>query len=221
MSSCLTGFAQTEEKSADSVKVRPSYKPTGVRFGSDVISIIRSSSDKTFDGWEFNADADFDRYYGTLDVGYWARDYVAPDGTYSNNGTYFRIGADANFLKKDPDKNMFFFGLRYGHSRFSENLTVIRDDADFGNVSIKLINSHIPAGWFEMTTGLKVKMWKFFWLGCTARLKFGLSTGEKGDLKPSDVPGFGRTDKQSVWGFNYQILFRIPIKKAPSIPLEK
>ena len=35
---------------------------------------------------------------------------LSEDADYSNDGNYGRIGADVNFLTKDPDKNMFFFG---------------------------------------------------------------------------------------------------------------
>ena len=92
----------------------------------------RQRYDETFDGWELNADVDFYRYYFVVDYGYWARDYVADDGVYSNGGDYVRVGADVNFLKKDPEKNMFFFGMRYGRSAFSEDLTVDKIDPGMG-----------------------------------------------------------------------------------------
>jgi hypothetical protein len=199
---------------ADTVKEKHSFIPTGVRFGTDLISIIKSSTDKTFNGWEVNGDIDFYRYYFVVDYGYWARAYTSVDGDYSNDGTYFRVGADVNFLKKDPDKNMFFFGVRYGRSLFSEDLTVSRIDPVWGQIDDHFINTNVPASWFELTTGLRVKIWRFIWMGYTARLKFALSTGDTPDMKPHDVPGYGRTDKESYWGFNYQIFVRFPVRKS-------
>jgi hypothetical protein len=38
---------------------------------------------------------------------------------------------------------------------------------------------------------------------------------------PADVPGYGRTDKDSSWGFNYQIFIRIPLRKQPALVVEK
>lgn len=212
----ITVFAQDKEKQ-DTAKVKPSYTPTGIRFGIDVVSIVKSNTDKTFDGWELNADVDFYRYYFTVDYGHWARDYMSSDGYYSNDGNYWRVGIDANFLKKDPDRNMFFFGFRYGRSTFSERLTVKTTDPVWGVIDTYHTNSNVPAGWFELTTGLRVKIWRFIWLGYTARLKFALSTGNTPDMLPHDVPGYGRADKDSYWGFNYQILFRLPIRKAPPV----
>ena len=206
---------------ADTVKQKKDFRPTGIRVGTDVIALVKTSYDETFKGWELNADVDFDRYYFAVDYGYWARAYVADDGNYSNDGNYWRIGADVNFLTKDPDKNMFFFGMRYGSSVFDENMVVIKNDPVWGPINSSLTNSNVKAHWYELTTGLRVKIWKIIWMGYTARLKFSLSTGDTPDMLPHDVPGYGRADKESYWGFNYQIFVRFPVRKATSIPLKK
>jgi len=56
------------------------------------------------------------------------------------------------------------------------------------------------------------------WMGYTARFKFGLKNKGNGEMLPHDVPGYGRTDKDAYWGFNYQIFFRIPFRKMPPLP---
>jgi hypothetical protein len=213
----LTASAQKK----DTVKVKPDFRPTGIRVGTDVAAIIKSGTDDTFEGWEVNGDIDFYRYYLAVDYGYWARDYTAYDAIYSNEGNYWRVGADVNFLTKDPDKNMFFFGLRYGSSVFSEVMFFQKEDPVWGNYSIQLQNDDVKAHWFELTTGLRVKMLKFIWMGYTVRLKFALDTDASGPLLPSDVPGYGRADTSSFWGFNYQIFIRLPVRKTSSIPLKK
>ena len=204
---------------ADTLRQK-SFLPTGIRIGTDVLALAKSSFDDTFDGWELNADVDFYRYYFALDYGYWARDYVTDEGVYSNGGDYVRLGVDVNFLKKDPDKNMFFFGMRYGRSAFSEDLTIEEIDPLWGPINTTLTNSNVSAQWFELTTGLRVKIWKMIWLGYTARLKFGLSTGDTPDMLPHDVPGYGRADQDSYWGFNYQVFIRLPVRKSPPIPVK-
>lgn len=207
----------------DSVKKKPldtlgmkKFIPTGVRFGTDAISIVKSSYDKTFTGWEVNADVDFYRYYLAVDYGSWGRTFNTPNDSvhYKNDGKYWRTGIDVNFLTKDPEKNMFYFGLRYGHSTFSENMQLLVYDPSWGASNQNYNYTGLTAHWFELTTGLKVKMWKFFWMGYTARYKFGLQTDKSLDMIASDVPGYGRADKQSYWGFNYQLFFRIPITKG-------
>jgi len=202
-----TVWAQSKDST-----VRKDYMPTGIRFGTDVISLIRTQTDDSFSGYEVNADIDFYRYFLTVDVGRWEREFSNETELYANSGNYFRVGVDLNFLKKDPEKNMFFFGARYGQGTYSENLTVFNDPV-WSPVNITYTNTGRKATWGELTTGLRVKMWNFFWLGYTARYKFGLNTNESGELVTYDVPGYGKTANQSTWGFNYQILFRIPIRK--------
>jgi len=203
-------FAQAKDST---IKVKKDFLPTGVRFGTDVISLIRTETDETFSGYEVNADVDFYRYFVTVDAGRWERNFSSDADKYQNSGKYMRVGIDVNFLKKDPEKNMFFFGARYGWCTYSENLTVLNDPV-WGAVGKTYTNSDLKAGWGEITTGLRVKMWKYFWMGYTARYKFGLNESDSGEFPSHDVPGYGKTTNQSTWGFNYQILFRIPIRKV-------
>jgi hypothetical protein len=211
----LALFAQEADsvKKKDVPKVKPNYLPTGIRVGTDVISLIRTATDKGFSGYEFNADVDFYRYYLTAEFGRWEKNFSTDVENYDNSGTYGRIGVDVNFLLKDPDKNMFFFGMRYAQSTYSEDLTIMTDDPVWGIVETNYSNSNLHASWGELTTGLRVKMWKFFWMGYTARFKFGLNTDQPDGFISYDVPGYGKTEKETTWGFNYQILFRIPIRK--------
>jgi hypothetical protein len=206
----------TPEKDTVKVKKDPRrFIPTGVRFGTDGLTIARNFYDNTFSGWEVDADVDFDRYFLALEYGTWSRSFDGSGNVYDNDGRYFRTGIDVNFLTKDPEKNMFFFGLRYGRATYSEHLTVDTTDPDFGDIRETYHNTNLHGHWYELTTGLRVKMIGGFWMGYTARFKFGLKTNDDGgEMITSDVPGFGRTDKPSTWGFNYMLLFRIPLGKA-------
>ena len=197
----------------DSIQLEKNFLPTGIRVGTDVLSLIRTQTDKSFNGYEFNADIDFYRYYLAVEIGRWEREFSTDVEDYSNKGTYFRVGIDCNFLKKDPEKNMFFFGARYGRGTYSENFTVTTIDPVWGTMENTYSNSDLTANWGELTTGLRVKMIGFFWMGFTARYKVALSTNEPRGFISHDVPGYGEAGKQATWGFNYQVLFRIPVRK--------
>src|SRR5688572_9443750 len=108
--------AQKVKKDTASQSFATKYLPTGIRFGTDAFALVRNTYDETFKGWELNADVDFYRYYLTVDYGYWGRNFEGRGNVYDNDGTYFRAGVDVNFLTKDPDRNMFFVGARYGRS---------------------------------------------------------------------------------------------------------
>jgi hypothetical protein len=219
----LNAVAQDNNNTVDSTQAvnwKPDFRPTGIRFGVDVIGPIKSFRQSNFNGWEVSSDVDLHRYLLTVDYGNWGRNFSADSANfishYSNTGTYWRVGIDVNFLTRDQERNVFFLGARYGHANYSEKTSFTAFDNNFGQVSGSYFNNNILAHWVELTMGLKVKVYKFIWLGYTGRLKFGLKTHEKGMLS-SDVPGYGRTNKDNTFGFNYYVYFRIPFRKAGSI----
>ncbi len=204
----ISGVAQT----SDSIRSSKSYWPTGIRLGTDLIALAKIPLSNEFDGWEASVDLDLDRYYFTVEIGNWEKSRLSPTQSYSNSGNYFRIGGDVNFLLKDPDRNMFFVGFRYGHSTFSEQLRYTTSDAVFGDFQRTVSNESMKAGWGEVTMGLRVKIWSELWMGYTARLKVAPTVGTTGEFIPYDIPGYGLATKKSYWGFNYQLYWRFPIR---------
>jgi hypothetical protein len=211
--------AKPDSLQADTIK-KSNYIPTGIRIGTDVISLVKSRAQANYTGWEVNGEIDFSRYYLAIDYGRSGRNLNAEAATYSNDGKFWRVGVDVNFLRKDPDGNMFFIGTRYGHSNFSETLSLNSSDPNWGTLTRDYNQSDVNARWLELTSGIRVKIWKIFWLGYTGRLKFALKTDASPEMLPYDVPGFGRTDKETSWGFNYYVMIRLPIRKAP-LPVVK
>jgi hypothetical protein len=187
----------------------------------DAVAFAQSRLQNSFRGWEFEGDVDFYRYYLTFESGGSRRNLSSDSTSYANDGTYWRAGIDVNFLTTDPDRNVFFLGARYGRSRFAESMSVFTYDPIWGYLSDNFYHSGVKASWIELTAGLRVKIWKIFWLGYTGRLKFGLSTKGSPEMLSYDVPGFGRTDKETTWGFNYYVMVRLPLRKAPPPPAKK
>jgi hypothetical protein len=195
--------------------------PTGLRIGTDIISLARTRTQDNFHGWEVNGEIDFSRYSLAIDYGTWGRDLNSDSAAYANTGDYWRAGIDIDFLNNDPDRNVFFLGVRYGRSVFTESMNVMRFDPTWGLLSDNFYHSNVNAWWLELTTGLRVKIWKIFWVGYTGRFKFALTTDASEEMLPHDIPGFGRTNKETTWGFNYYVMVRIPLRKAPAPPPEK
>jgi hypothetical protein len=200
---------------ADSVRSARKFIPTGVRIGYDLVSLARSRFVSTFSGSEFSVDTDIYRYYPTVEIGNASRDYASDNGsTYENSGNYWRAGIDVNFMKKDPEKNMFFLGARYARSGYSEKARIITTDKLWGDLDQQYENADLTANWLEMTTGMRIRVWKVFWLGYTARFKFALNTDEGANLLTTDVPGYGATDRNTTWGFSYYAFFKIPVRRV-------
>jgi hypothetical protein len=214
----ILGSVHAQEDSVAVDTVRNRFFPTGVRVGTDLISLVKTRTQTNFRGWEIQGDIDFHRYYLAFEYGTLGRNMGTDSATYANSGKFWRAGIDVNFLTKDPDRNMFFLGARYGRSVFTESLSVVREDPIWGVLSDNFHHSGVNAWWIELTAGLRVKIWKIFWLGYTGRLKFALSTDGTEEMLPHDVPGFGRNDKETAWGFNYYLMVRIPLRKAPPLP---
>lgn len=214
-------FGQSSKDTVVVDTIRNKYMPTGVRGGFDVLALGKSRFQDNFNGWEFAGDIDFNRYYLVLEYGSWGRTLNSDSAAYANDGNYWRAGIDVNFLTRDPDRNMFFLGARYGRSVFTESMSVMRFDPVWGLLADNFYHSGVTASWLELTAGLRVKVLKIFWLGYTGRFKFGLSSQGTTEMLPHDVPGFGRTDKDTTWGFNYYLMIRLPIRKAPPVPATK
>jgi hypothetical protein len=203
---------------------RLKFLPTGIRIGTDLLAIGKSAYTNYFKGWEINVDADiYRRYYLTVDYGSWTTNYALDNGVYSSDGRYFRVGVDVNFLLKDTDRNMFFLGLRRAHTNYTDYSDYSYNDPAFGSIDVHASNANPSANWNEFTTGLRVKVWKYIWLGTTARLKFAYSGNGQVNLVSYDVPGYGKTIKNNWWGINYQLFIRIPVRedKRPLVVLPK
>lgn len=193
--------------------LREPMKLTAIRVGVDVVHPIKTFATSNFSGWEISADAELKNYYPIVEVGRWSRDVALANGQYTNSGNYWRVGVDINTLKKDPVKNMFFFGIRYGRSRYDEQLDYTITTDEFGPVEHSIKNTNLTSGWLELTTGMRVKIVGGFWMGYTGRLKFARGLHEEKQLQSYDIPGYGLTFKQPWWGLNYYVMWKFGAKK--------
>ena len=148
--------------------------------------------------------------------------------TYKNIGSYFRIGVDYNFMHRNFKEEVMFVGFRVARANFRHEFqflgtneawgyqppsllirpdTVLITDNRFrGNIN----ESNLSAIWFEIVTGLKVNVWKQFYMGYTARIMIRSSIQGEDVLKANELPGFGSTNRTARLIFNYYIYYRIP-----------
>jgi hypothetical protein len=217
----LALLANGQEKKKIS-KPKKDFRPTGFRVGTDLIDIGKTIATNTFTGWEINGDVDFANYYFTVDVGKWGKDILIDNGDYTNSGTYYRVGVDINLLGKDPDRNMYFIGFRAGHSVFNEsvNYTYVPPHL-FSLLDTTSTNPNASGNWGELTTGLRVKIWKGLWLGYTARMKFVPTVTSNPNFVTYDMPGYGIVQNSIWWGFNYQVFWRFGWRKDKVFVPEK
>jgi hypothetical protein len=220
----LNAQVQGEKQPADTVQGRfkeapkpkvPAsfYIPTGIRLGTDLVALGISAFGGDRKRYEFEADIDFHNFYLAGSYGVASYELVEPTFNYSNEGTFYRIGIDANFLKTDPDLNTLTFGLRYGRASFSENLVNSNTDRFFGAYSDEVSNTGVTSRWFELTTGLRIRMIENLYLGYNFRVQVLKKSSPTQQFRTYDVPGFGRNQFNSSWAFNYYVVYRISWKE--------
>ncbi len=220
----LLGQGQGTKQPADTVQGRfeeppkpkvPAsfYVPTALRLGTDLVALGINAFGGDRQRYELEADIDFHNFFLVGSYGVTNYELVEPTFSYSNEGTFYRIGIDANFLKTDPDLNTLTFGLRYGRATFSENLINNDTNRFFGPYSDEQSNTDVSARWFELTTGLRVRLIQNFYMGYNFRVQVLKKTSATQQFRTYEVPGFGRNQFNSSWAFNYYIVYRISWKE--------
>ncbi len=217
------------------------------------------------------------KYFVTLDAGYSDINRVKPSTQnintttsatpsrkvvngfrYTNTGTYFRVGLEYNFMRRYFNNEAMTIGFRYGQSFFKHSLecTIIADS--LWGIQLKelpypppagfLKQSGLTANWFELNTGLRVNIWRNFFMGYTIRLMFliGVQGNEtllqrnfvfegvddfppyepfksfvgQGALVANEIPGYGNTEDAFKLGFGIFAAYRIPLRQRPVVVME-
>jgi hypothetical protein len=215
--------AITKPALKDSIQKAPSkFKPTGLRVGLDLVSFgqgvqkngIRAFTQGDVRQWKFSADIDIYRYFLNFEYGKFERYWIAPASDYYNEGSFIKVGPDINFFHKDPKQNALFIGLRYARSKYQDYIIYDYQNQVYGDNTKRVSNGELKSNWFEITTGLKVRLTRYVWSGYTARFKFRVNDNyENNALAPHWIPGYGAATRESAWGLEYWLIFRVPFKK--------
>ena len=152
-----------------------------VKFSYDIIPTGRMLFKPNQKSQEFQISTSFYRYFFMLEAGF--QDFTRAGSivqtesnsptsayTYTNNGSFFRIGPEVNLIKINPLGGAITFGVRYARSRFSDRLSFSRQDA-FGDNAYSFKNDNANLAWLEITTGLNLVVYKNIHMGYTIRYK--------------------------------------------------
>ena len=195
----------------DSVKA--DYTPKSIRVGTDLSLIGLSIADPNISNFELNIDSEFYKYLLSFDYGFQSLSSSSNDFKYEHTGSYYRAGIDANFNYNDGYESVLFLGIRYAKSSFNETLNISTSDLVFGANNISFSNDNVRARWFEAVAGLKVAVWGNLYLGFTGRFKFEKKISSQTSFSTYEIPGYGKSSKNSKFAMNYQIFYKIPFVK--------
>jgi hypothetical protein len=95
---------------------------------------------------------------------------------------------------------MFFIGMRYGRAQYSERVLYSIAPELFPTVQQAASNPDAAAGWIELTTGLRVKVWRGFWMGYTWQNEIFTPYQKYSGFESYDIPGFGLPFKDCTGG---------------------
>lgn len=163
----------------------------------------------------------------TAEIGFATTDSWNDTGIhYKSSAPFFRIGVDYNTMSKKKEKNSFLYvGLRYGfsHMKYDINSMPIKDPAFGGEYENPSLGDIIWGGsapydhpgqkatmqWMELVAGVKVQIYKNFYMGWALRMKYKLyaSVSEYGN--PWMVPGFGKYGSNNI-GVTYTLIYKLP-----------
>ena len=208
----LGGVSFCQEKEKGNTKDRRSFSPYELKIGVNAIrsgrSLIRSDFFMTH---EFQGTLSMYKTILVFDFGV-EENRRGDTYSYTNKGSYFRIGADWNFVKNHQTGNVLSLGLRYAESRFDDDITYTTNQG-FGEQNYSFLNSGLLAKWAELTVNLRGQVVSNLYMGFTMRWQFSRKINRETILKSFDIPGFGKTKRQNSTGFDYYIAWRIPLKK--------
>lgn len=225
----LGGFAQP---AADTTAAPPEpvYKDRyGLRVGADLYRLTRGLYNDNYKGFEIVADYRLTKkYYAAGEIG--NEDFTVDDDqlNFTTKGQYIKIGFDYNAYENWLDmENMIYAGVRYGFSRYSQNLNSYRIYESSGYFEETIFYPDrkfdgLTAHWAEVVGGVKAEIFDNLFLGFSVRLNFLITDKKPEGFDNLYIPGFNRTyDGSFGAGFNYSLSYFIPLYKKDKGPKEE
>jgi hypothetical protein len=192
--------------------VKPDFRPSTIRFGTDLYSIgntIVENGERTF---EVQGDIDFHRYFATLELGLQDTDLLGTNFDYSGTGSYYRVGIDMNLTPYNQDRNTIYLGARYARSRFQETLSYDASDSLWQDVQLEESHEGMSSRWLEITGGMKVRVWQNLMMGYIIRYKIFRKINGVPEMDNYIVPGYGLARKNTNLGFGFYVFYRLPFR---------
>ena len=200
------------------------FVPHTFMVGVEAPSILRSIISRERNMGELQLNLNVASHMVIFEYGF--EDIDRRDSTfqYNTNGPYFRSGIDFTLNPKNPDGHQIFTGFRYGQANYDNKLSFDYASEAFDSPNLS-VDNNVKGNWLEWTFGMKVVLKKNFVMGYTMRYKFSPGFSGNGTLSSFDLPGYGRGSKQTNFGFNYYLYYRLQFRKPKAtkkpIPIEE
>lgn len=166
-------------------------------------------------------------FWGELSIHNWFKPYVEiglgmadntpKDENYtykSSMAPYFKIGLNYNFLYNSNPDYTVYLGLRYGMTHFNYQIDNVIIDQGYWdeNQTINVPKQTATVGYAEFLVGLRVMIYKNFYLGWELKAHTILHKGSHKNGNPWYIPGYG-TDPSLFTG-SFSLSYRLPLDKS-------
>ncbi len=189
----------------------------GVRFSYDISNFLETALKPFKKEEEFQLDAYISEKY-LLSGGFGFTEINRDENNflYKQQGFFLKAGVDYNTF--DDRKNILTVGGRLGTSFYeheANNVGIIAYDSIWPNYTNGFVQpENFFATWVELAFNMKVEVIKHIYLGWSVQGKLLLFNSHGREMEPYEIPGFGRGDKNAVFGFNYFVSLHVPLTKS-------
>lgn len=198
-----------EAEEAIAGKPRGKYVPYDIKLGFNAIRSGRTALNSELSTQEGTVEFSFEKLSLIGDFG--VESHTFGDGySYTNDGSYFRIGIDRNFAKRREEGNVISLGVRYARAYFTDELSYPLD-VGFGEQDYTA-NNDLNARWLEIVFNVRGRLVSNLYMGFTMRWQMSRKINNEGELLTWVVPGHGKTKRRNSTQFDYYIMWRIPFK---------
>lgn len=187
----------------------------GLLLTADISSPIMNIFGVEYSNYEVALEADFmHRFFPVVEVGIGMASYSPEENNYTfkcNPAIYGRVGLNYNFLYKNNSNSFITVGARYGLTGFSYSWRDITlTDPYWGTeVITETPVEKAFAHWAEIVVGLRVQVYKNFYMGFSGRYRILIGCDKSEYGEPYFIPGFG--PKNSGFGFTYVVGYNLPV----------
>ncbi len=208
----LTGFWAIAQ---EEVKLTTVPQSSGLRIGVDFAKYVYQIVQPSITGFEASVDYEIKpNYFLTIEGGF---EKALPQSdlyNYKLTGAYGRVGFDYNVMKKRTDNDIFFFGLRYGLSNYTQSATDIVITNYWGTGIQSVPTETLTAHWAEAVMGMKTELFfaKNLFIGWTVRGRFLVGGNKYETLQPFTIPGYGSAENKATIAATWSLYYNIPVR---------
>lgn len=156
--------------------------------------------------------------FPTMELGVMAYNENKEMYKYSTAGAFVKVGANYNFINNKADRkkdHAVFAGVRYGYSLTNYQLTDAQLSNNYWQETGTFSNDKRMAhfGWVEFQIGVRVQVYKQFFMGVALEVKTFGHYYQKEAQYPTYIAGFGSDASATNFGLLYHLTYQFPTKK--------